>query len=72
MDCVGKNELYFNIAHLFCAYKDMMSAALSSAIPNSLLESTVDDTEQRSYQLPFMLPAVTLPQTSTRFRSAPS
>lgn len=40
--------------------------------PNSMVESMADDTEQRSHQLPFVLPAVTLPQTSTRFTSAPS
>lgn len=47
---------------------------LRSVLPSlkNMVESTADDTEQRSHQLPFMLPAVTLPQTSTRFRSAPS
>lgn len=36
--------------------------------PNSMVASREDDTEQRSHQLPFVLPAVTLPQ-SARFRS---
>lgn len=62
----------FNIAFLLSSHTT--SAALSSAVPEkkNMVASTSDDTEQRSHQLPFMLPAVTLPQTSTRFRSAPS
>lgn len=52
------------MARLFCA--SSTSAALSGAVPETGLEkSTADDVEQQSHQVPFMPPAVTLPQTST-------
>lgn len=52
-----------------CAWCQLRSVVPS---PNSMAESTAVGTEQRSYQLQFMLPSVTLPQMSMRFRSAAS
>lgn len=52
-----------------CAWCQLRSVVPS---PNSMAESTAVGTEQRSYQLQFMLPSVTLPRMSMRFRSAAS